>query len=87
MTANSNSKAEKQKQRTEVMKMSKKQRKVSMDSSQRRMDTVIGHVIQHAFLVAKIVPNYIPSQVNMAKANVEDHTGNKIKLLSCLSGY
>ena len=52
--------------------------------NERRRNTIIEHVIQHKFLIAKYILNCIPSQVNMGEADVEDCTGNK-KLLSLMS--
>ena len=45
--------------------------------TQRRRDTIIEHVIQYMFIIAKHVLDYIPSQVNMAEADMEDCTRNK----------
>ena len=45
--------------------------------TQKRRDTIIGHVLQHMLLLAQCFPNCLHSQVNMAEADVAGCTGNK----------
>ena len=50
---------------------------ISIHVSQRRMDLIIGLVIQHVFLIVMHVLNCIPIQVKVAETDVDDCTGSK----------